>query len=77
MDSEAGFFREPFELPAFGFELTEVISVPGGGVGVGDRFSFDGGKLIETGGECAVVAGYQFGGGEVLGERVVEDGVSQ
>ena len=77
VNSETGFLCEPSKLSALGFEVAEVVSVPGGGVGVGDGFGYSRGEVIETGGECGVIAVYQFSGGGVLGGRVVGDGVSQ
>ena len=58
MNSESGFLVEPFQLPALGFKLSEVVGVPGGGVVVGDRLGFCRGELVETGGQCSIVTVY-------------------
>ena len=65
VNGESGFVRETFQLPALSFELAEVVSVPGGGVVVGDGLGFDGGELVEAGGQCVVVVVNQVCGGGV------------
>ena len=77
MNGETSSLCKPFKLPALGFKVAEMIGVPGGGVGVGDRFGFYGGELVKAGGECVVIAVNQFSGGRVLGGRVIGDGVRQ
>lgn len=54
-----------------------MVGIPGGGVGVGDSFGYCRGELVETGGECAVVAVDQVSGGGVQSEAMVRDGFSQ
>ncbi len=51
-----------FELSFPGLHLTECGGEPGGRVREGDSFCFDGGELIQAGGECAVVIVNQVSG---------------
>ena len=77
MNSETGFIAKSFELGALGFELTELSSVPGGGVSEGDKFGSGWGDVINTGGECSIVVVDQVSGGGVWDGGKVGDGVSQ
>ena len=63
MYCESGFLGESFQLAFTGFHEAEFGGVPWGSVGEGDGSGFEGGKLVEAGGQCAVVDVDQVHGG--------------
>lgn len=65
------------KLAALGFEVAELIGVPGGGVSEGDGFGLCGGNNFQTGGKCSIVVVDQVSGGGIWSEGRVRDGVSQ
>lgn len=77
VNSESGFIGKSFKLAALGFELAELIGVPGGGVSEGDGFGFCGGNFIKTGGECSIVVIDKVSDGGVWSEGRVGDSVGQ